>query len=176
MLLKVFHRTLEFNLLLSVSLITASFFGFFNKSYYFVSGSIKRHSLNSPLFELFLEPIALFDRCEKFIRKPRWFLHRFNSDWFKWSVSSTTSSTRASQVDNISSGSKVSRTVQGTSFKSLMRLLTFNFFKGRYGTVKCAFLVDFKFAFCLRTKIVGLWSLSPKAGDVILKTCSGWEQ
>ena len=76
MLFKVFHRTLEFNLLLPISLITASFFGFFNKSYYFVS--------------------------------------------------------------SISSGSlsKVSRTVQGTSFKSLMRLLTFRLFKGRYVTVK----------------------------------------
>ena len=74
------------------------------------------------------------------------------------SCRSTTSSTRASKVDNISSGSlsKVTRTVQGTSFKSLMRLLTFNFFKARYVTVKCAFLVDFKFAFCLQTKIVRL--------------------
>ena len=86
LLFKVFHRTLEFNLLLSISLITASFLAFFNKWYYFASSSIKRHSLDSPLFELFLEPIALFDRCENFIRKPRWFLHRFNSDWFKWSV------------------------------------------------------------------------------------------
>ena len=87
MLFKVFHRTLEFNLLLSISLITASFLAFFNKWYYFASSSIKRHSLDSPLFELFLEPIALFDRCENFSRKPRWFLHRFNSDWFKCSVS-----------------------------------------------------------------------------------------
>ena len=31
MLFKVFHRTLEFNLLLSISLITASFLAFFNK-------------------------------------------------------------------------------------------------------------------------------------------------
>ena len=41
----------------------------------------------APFRALFLEPIALFDRCENFIRKPRWFLHRFNSHWFKCSVS-----------------------------------------------------------------------------------------
>ena len=47
----VFHRTLEFNLLLSISLITVSFLAFFNKWYYFASSSIKRHSLDSPLLE-----------------------------------------------------------------------------------------------------------------------------
>ena len=41
--------------------------GFFNKLNYFVFTSIKRHFLDSSFFELFLEPIALFDHCEYLI-------------------------------------------------------------------------------------------------------------
>ena len=152
MLFKVFHRTLEFNLLLSISLITVSFLAFFNKWYYFASSSIKRHSLDSPLFE---RPFLSRSRSLIAVRissesHDGFFIDLTLTD-LSGACQSTTSSTRASQVDNISSGSlsKVSRTVQGTSFKSLMRLLTFNFFKGRDVTVNCAFFVDFKFAVCL---------------------------
>ena len=151
MLFKVFHRTLEFNLLLSISFTTASFLAF--------SISLTTLFLADLIDILWIRPFS-----SSFLSRSRpliavrisskshdgFFIDLTLTD-LSGACRFTTSSTRASLVDNISSGplSKVSRTVQGTSFKSLMKLLTLNFFKGRYVTVKCAFLVDFKFAFCL---------------------------
>ena len=130
---KVFHRTLEFNLLLSISLIIASFLAFS------ISLTTLFLAAFAP-FEIFLEPIVRFDCCENFIQKPRWFLHRFNSDWFKWSVSIYHIEYKGFPswqhfVWVIVKGVKDDPWL-GTSFKSLMKLLTFNLFKGRYVTVK----------------------------------------
>ena len=91
MLFKVFHRTLEFNLLLSISFITASFLAF--------SLSLSTLLLAALKDILWIRP--------------------FSTD-LSGACRSTTSSARASQVDNISSGSlsKVSRTVQGNAYSA----------------------------------------------------------
>ena len=91
MLFKAFHRTLEFNLLLSISFITASFLA----------------------FSLSLTTLLLATLKDILWIRP------FSTD-LSGAFRSTTSSTRASQVDNISSGSlsKVSRTVQGNAYSA----------------------------------------------------------
>ena len=106
---KVFHRTLEFNLLLPISLIIASFFGFFNKSYYFVSSSIR------PFWRSFLSRSCSLIALRISSKSHDGFFIDLTLTDLSGACQSTTSSTRASQVVNISSGSlsKVSRTVHG---------------------------------------------------------------
>ena len=132
MLFKGFHRTLEFNLLLSISLITASFLAF----------SISRTTLFLSALKdiLWIRPFSSFllSRSRSLIAvrissesHDGFFIDLTLTD-LSGTCRSTTSNTRASQqVDNISSRSlsKVSRAVQGTS-------LPFNFYEGRYLTVR----------------------------------------
>ena len=155
MLFKGFHRTLEFNLLLSISLITASFLAFSTSRTTLFLAGLKDILWIRPFSSFFLTRsrslIAVRISSES---HDGFFIYLTLTD-LSGACRSTTSSTMATvrasqQVDNISSPSlsKVSRAVQGTS-------LPFNFCKRRYLTVTWAFLVDFKFVFCLRTKIVG---------------------
>ena len=130
-LFKGFHRTLEFNLLLSISLITASFLAFSTSRTTLFLAALKDILWIRPFSSFFLTRSRSLIAVRISSESHDGFFIDLTLTDLRPTTSSTMATVRASQqVDNISSRSlsKVSRAVQGTSLPS-------NFYKGRYLTV-----------------------------------------